>query len=296
MTRKALGRGLSALLRDFEPTATAEPAPGGLQELPVDAIQPSRFQPRASFAAAGLQELAQSIRVGGVVQPVIVRPVGSRFELVAGERRLRAVKLAGLAHIPALVRTISDEQALEVSLVENLQREDLNPVEQARAFERLAVKFGLTQEEIAKRTGKDRATVANTLRLLKLPVEILQLVEQGKLSAGHARALLKLEDHAVLQRVLARRMAARKVSVRQAEEMVERKLPSAKKRRQAQTLDPNTQAALEAMQRALATKIRIFEYKPHRGRIEIDYYTLEDLNRIYFAIVKSGEPTPPSDT
>lgn len=296
MTRKALGRGLSALLRDFEPTATAEPAPGGLQELPVDAIQPSRFQPRASFAAAGLQELAQSIRVGGVVQPVIVRPVGSRFELVAGERRLRAVKLAGLAHIPALVRTISDEQALELSLVENLQREDLNPVEQARAFERLAVKFGLTQEEIAKRTGKDRATVANTLRLLKLPVEILQLVEQGKLSAGHARALLKLEDHAVLQRVLARRMAARKVSVRQAEEMVERKLPSAKKRRQAQTLDPNTQAALEAMQRALATKVRIFEYKPHRGRIEIDYYTLEDLNRIYFAIVKGGEPPPPSDT
>lgn len=296
MTRKALGRGLSALLRDFEPTATAEPAPGGLQELPVDAIQPSRFQPRASFAAAGLQELAQSIRVGGVVQPVIVRPVGSRFELVAGERRLRAVKLAGLAHIPALVRTISDEQALEVSLVENLQREDLNPVEQARAFERLAVKFGLTQEEIAKRTGKDRATVANTLRLLKLPVEILQLVEQGKLSAGHARALLKLEDHAVLQRVLARRMAARKVSVRQAEEMVERKLPSAKKRRQAQTLDPNTQAALEAMQRALATKVRIFEYKSHRGRIEIDYYTLEDLNRIYFAIVKGGEPPPPSDT
>lgn len=296
MTRKALGRGLSALLRDFEPTATAEPTPGGLQELPVDAIQPSRFQPRASFAAAGLQELAQSIRVGGVVQPIIVRPVGSRFELVAGERRLRAVKLAGLAHIPALVRTISDEQALELSLVENLQREDLNPVEQARAFERLAVKFGLTQEEIAKRTGKDRATVANTLRLLKLPGEILQLVEQGKLSAGHARALLKLEEHAVLQQVLARRMAARKVSVRQAEEMVEHKLPRAKKRRQAQTLDPNTQAALEAMQRALATKVRIFEYKPHRGRIEIDYYTLEDLNRIYFAIVKGGEPAPPSDT
>jgi len=301
MSRKALGRGLNALLRDFE----LEPAPAtravaanqttatadGVRELPVEAIDSSRFQPRASFAAAGLQELAESIRVGGVVQPVVVRPAGSRYELVAGERRLRAAKLAGLARIPALVRIVSDEQALELSLVENLQREDLNPVEQAHAFAQLAVTFGLTQEEIAERTGKDRATVANTLRLLKLPAEILELVEQGKLSAGHARALLKLEDDAVLQRVLARRMVARKVSVRQAEELVERKLPSAKPRRQAQTLDPNTQAALEAMQRALGTKVRIFEYKPHRGKIEIDYYTLDDLNRIYDAIVRSGAPT-----
>jgi len=297
MTRKALGRGLHALLPDFAPTATAGLAANGLQEVPIDAIDPSRFQPRAGVDAAGLEELAQSIRAGGVVQPIIVRPVGSRFELVAGERRLRAGKLAGLTHIPALVRTISDEQALELSLIENLQREDLNPIELARAFERLAVEFGLTQEEIAKRTGKERTTVANTLRLLKLPVEILELVAQGKLTAGHARALLRLEDDAVLQRVLARRMVARKVSVRQAEEMVEHKLPRAKKRCQAQTLDPNTQAAVEAMQRALGTKVRVCEYKPHRGRIEINYYTLDDLNRIYYAIVRGGESAsaPPAE-
>ncbi|MFQ5817529.1 MAG: ParB/RepB/Spo0J family partition protein [Terriglobia bacterium] len=302
MTRKALGRGLSALLREVPeapPERSAQgPPPGptaGLQELGVELIDSSPFQPRANFNPGALEELAQSIRAGGVVQPIVVRPLGGRFQVVAGERRLRAVRLAGLTRIPAVVRTVSDEQALEISLIENLQREELNVVEQARAFERLSGEFGLTQEEIGGRTGKDRATIANTLRLLRLPVDVLGMVEQGKLTAGHARALLRLEASPVLQRVLARRMGVRRVSVRQAEEMVERRQPGAgKKPRKGQTMDPNTQAAVQAMQNALGTRVRIFEYKPHRGRIEIDYYSLEDLDRIYSTIVNQ-RGTPPLD-
>lgn len=304
MTRKALGKGLSALLRDFEPPgeASAEPQaappPGtqaveGIQQVPLERVQASAFQPRAQFDPQGLQELAQSMRSGGVVQPVTVRPLGDRYELVAGERRLRAARLAGLSHIPAIVRTLSDEQALELSLVENIQREDLNALEQARAFDRLASEFALTQEEIAGRTGKDRATVANLMRLLRLPAEVQQLLEEGKLTAGHARALLKLEDSPVLQRLLAKRMANRRVSVRQAEEMVERRLPQAKKQRLVRPAqDANVQAAEEAMEQALGTKVRVVERKGGRGQIEIDYYSMEDLNRIYDTIVSIAAKPP----
>jgi ParB family chromosome partitioning protein len=195
MTRKALGKGLSALLREVEhpaaqpppvptpaPAAAAPlphpapvPAAGGIQEIPVDLIVASTFQPRTHFEKSALDELAQSMRTGGVVQPVIVRPMGESFELVAGERRLRAARLAGLARIPAMVRIISDEKALEMSLIENIQREELSALEQARAFEKLSSDFALTQEEIARRTGKDRATVANIMRLLRLPAECKRL-------------------------------------------------------------------------------------------------------------------------
>lgn len=312
MSHKALGKGLSALLRDFPPAAepaaaeappVATPAPAvapapapaaasGVLEVPLDLIQASPFQPRVHFEPRGLEELAQSMRTGGVVQPVVVRSVGERYELVAGERRLRAARLAGMSRIAALVRTLSDEQALELSLVENIQREDLNPLEQARAFERLAADFGLTQEEIAQRTGKDRATVANTMRLLRLPPEVQALLEEGKLSAGHARALLKLEDSPVLQRVLAKRMASRRLSVRQAEEMVDRRLPGVRKERIVQSpQDPNVRAAEEAMEQALGTKVRVVERRGGRGQVEIEYYSLEDLNRIYYIIVgKSDTP------
>ena len=229
------------------------------------------------------------MRAGGVVQPVVVRPMGSQYELVAGERRLRAARLAGLAQIPSVVRVLSDEQALELSLIENIQREELSSLEQARAFDRLSSDFALTQEEIAKRTGKDRTTVANLMRLLRLPQEVHALMEEGKLTAGHARALLRLEDSPVLQRVLAKRMAARRVSVRQAEEMVERRLPGARKEKvSAPPVDPNVRAAQEAMERALGTKVRIVERKGGGGRVEIDYYSVEDLNRIYDAVV--GKP------
>ncbi len=304
MTRKALGKGLSALLRDVEPAEaapTAAPdtpptvvgAAGGLSEIALELIDASPFQPRAHFNPQSLEELARSMRSGGVVQPVIARRIGTRYELVTGERRLRAARLAGLQSIPTIVRPLSDQQALEISLLENIQREDLNPLEQARAFERLANEFALTQEEIAKRTGKDRATIANLMRLLRLPKEVQELVEQGKLTAGHARALLKLEESPVVQRVLARRMAARRISVRQAEQMVERKLPTAKKKRAAERpVDPNLQAAQEALERALGTKVRVIEQKGGRGRIEIDYYSLENLDHIYYTIVGT-EPKRP---
>jgi ParB family chromosome partitioning protein len=265
-------------------------AAGAVQEIALERIQPSPYQPRVHFEPQSLEELAQSMRSGGLVQPVIARPVGTHFELVAGERRLRAARLAGLERIPALVRVLSDEQALELSLVENIQREELSALEQARAFERLASDFGLTQEEIAGRTGKDRATVANILRLLRLPAEVQTLLEAGKLTAGHARALLKLEDSPVLQRVLAKRMASRRVSVRQAEEMIERRLPGAKKERVRQEQDPNVRAAQEAMERALGTKVRVVERRGGGGRVEIEYYTLEDLNRIYYRVVDKDGP------
>jgi ParB family chromosome partitioning protein len=306
MTRKALGKGLSALLPDSTPAVTepvvavraAASAPAeertGLCEVTLDLIDASPLQPRVHFDAQGLEELAQSFRSGGVVQPIIIRPRGQRYELVAGERRLRAARLSGLERIAAIVRVLSDEQALELSLVENIQREDLNALEQARAFERLANDFALTQEQIAARTGKDRATVANLMRLLRLPQEVQQLVEEGKLTAGHARALLKLEESPVVQRVLAKRMVARRMSVRQAEEMVERRLPDAKKERAvARPKDPNVRAAEEAMEMALGTKVRIQERKGGRGTVEIDYYSLEDLNRIYYKIA-GGEPAKSS--
>lgn len=310
MTRKALGKGLSALLRESPapPTPPAPPPTGtelpaeksvaevtpsaraGLQEVPVDRISASSFQPRARFEGQALEELAQSMRAGGVLQPVIIRPVGDGYELVAGERRLRAARLAELRRIPAMVRILSDEQALELSLIENLQREDLNPLEQARAFERLSSEFALTQEEIARRTGKDRTTVTNTMRLLRLPPDVQALVEEGRLTAGHARALLKLEDSPALQRVLAKRMAGRRVSVRQAEEMVDRRLPGATKEPIGRSpKDPNVRAAEEAMERSLRTKVRVIERKGGRGRVEIDYYSLADLDRIYYRIVGSDQ-------
>lgn len=303
MTRKALGKGLSALLREVEPAEaastasdvppTAVVAMSGLSEIALDLIDASPFQPRAHFDPQALEELARSIRSGGVVQPVIARRVASRYELVAGERRLRAARLAGLQSIPTIVRPLSDQQALEISLLENIQREDLNPLEQARAFDRLANEFALTQEEIAERTGKDRATIANLMRLLRLPKEVRELVEQGKLTAGHARALLKLEESPVVQRVLARRMAARRISVRQAEQMVERKLPTARKKRPAERpVDPNLQAAQETLERALGTKVRIVEQRGGRGRIEIDYYSLENLDHIYYTIVGTAPKRP----
>ncbi len=308
MTRKALGKGLSALLRETplpipppNPTLTQawipqdpvssephhlEPQGSGLREIPLEKVRASAFQPRVQFEDQALAELAQSIRTGGVLQPIIVRPASGGFELVAGERRVRAAKLAGMSLVPALVRVLSDEQAIELSLVENIQREDLNPVEQARAFDRLSSEFGLTQDEIAQRTGKDRTTVANTMRLLRLPQEVLAMVEDGRLTAGHARALLKLEDSPVLQRVLAKRMASRRVSVRQAEEMVDRRLPGAKRKRVLEPpRDPNVRAAEETMERALGTKVRVVELKGGRGRVEIDYYTLEGLDRIYYKLV-----------
>ena len=287
MGRQALGKGLSALLPEIESESNsrASDAPraiSGLMDVPVEDIEPSPYQPREHFAPGPLEELARSLRAGGVLQPIIVRRKGDHYELVAGERRLRASKMAGLERIPALVRTLSDQEALEVSLLENVQREDLNSIEQARAYQRLSSEFALTQEEIADRTGKDRTTIANLVRLLRLPKEIQGMIEQGKLTAGHARALLRLEDSPGVLMVLARRMAARRTSVRQAEEMVERKLPGGKKARSIiKPQDPNIVAAQGKLEDALGTKVRIVTRRGGKGRVEIDYYSQADLDRIY---------------
>lgn len=282
MTRKALGRGLSALLREVEATA---PGPG-LEAVSIELIDPNPFQPRRAFPEASLKELAESIRASGLVQPVLLRRAGERFQLVAGERRWRAARLAGLDAIPAVVRDLSDREALELALTENLLREDLNPMEVAHGLEVLLSRHALTHEEIAARLGLSRSAVTNTLRLLGLPVEVHVMLQQGKISAGHARALLRL-DSTKEQIRLANKFAEQGQSVRAAEEWVallmehprSQSLPAEK------PLDPNVRAAVVEMERALGTRVKIVG-SPASGRIEIRYYSAEDLNRIYEWIVR----------
>jgi len=236
MPRNALGRGLGALIREPEAQAPAaapvsgssgtgtatvpvrEPMSAGPQEIDTDLIQPSPFQPRTRFREEALEELARSIKASGIIQPLVVRPVAGRYQLIAGERRWRAAQRAGLTRVSAIVRQVSDELALEMTLVENIQREDLNAIETARAFERLMEEFQLTQEAVAERTGKDRATVANAVRLLKLEPTIQEWIEEGKLSAGHGRALLAVAD-AQLRMRYAHRASRGGLTVRQIERL-----------------------------------------------------------------------------
>jgi ParB family transcriptional regulator, chromosome partitioning protein len=276
MTRQALGKGLSALLKDRE--ATAEPE---LRELDLDLLEPNPFQPRQVFEDSKLEELSQSIRIHGFVQPLIVRKQGTHFQIVAGERRWRAAQRLGLLRVPVLIREISNEKMLEVSLIENIQRENLNPIEEARAYSRLAHEFGLTQEEVAKRTGKERSTVANFLRLLKLPQEIQQMLQEGSLSMGHARALLGLESHSEQAR-MAEKTRTLAWSVRQLEKII---AAGGKSKAKSQTndpkpLDPNVRAAVEQLERVLGTRVRIID-QGTRGKIEIEYYSEEDLQRLF---------------
>lgn len=293
--RKALGKGLSALLpqrvpyvRPPEPHApeTSEPPKGrAVLEIPVDEIAPNPAQPRSSFDADKLQELANSIRTSGVIQPLLVRRQGARFELVAGERRWRAAKMAGLATVPVLVEDVSDERLIEIALIENIQREDLNPIEVATALQRLIRDHRLSHDEVARRTGKDRSTVTNLLRLLKLPEDVQQMVAERRLSMGHAKAILALprED---LQRRVAEKTASQGLSVRQVERLV-RRMTETREAKSADHVpeDPNLRAAVMEMERALGTRVRIVPRSESRGRIEIDYYGAEDLDRIYSLIV-----------
>jgi ParB family chromosome partitioning protein len=280
MTRKALGQGLNALLRTVE-TTTA-----GLAEIAVDQIDANPFQPRRTFAADKLKELADSIRASGVVQPVLLRRAAERYQLIAGERRWRAAREAGLATIPAVVRDIGDRDALEMALTENLLREDLNPLEAAEGYAALQQKHGLSHEEIAERLGLDRSTVTNTLRLLRLPAEVQQMITEGTVSAGHARALLGL-DSAAAQLKMAESIVKQGLSVRQVENLVAARghKPARKDAAEAPKLDPNVRAAVLEMERTLGTRVKV-QGDEKRGKIEISYFSAEDLNRIYEWIVK----------
>ena len=282
---KALGRGLSSLLPSRPAPVAAAPAPAAEPtKLPLDAIITNPNQPRRVFNPNPITELADSIRAHGVLQPLIVRRMGDKFQIVAGERRWRAARLAGVSEVPVLIQQVTDNEALEIALIENIQREDLNPIETAHAFDRLSREVGLSQEEIGKRTGKDRVTIANLIRLLRLPTEVQQLLAEQKISMGHARALLALAN-ADDQITLANSVAAQGLSVRAVEARVQ-KLISEKTAGKVKVQDPNVRAATEELERLLGTRVRIVETNEKRGRIEIEYYSPEELDRLYQFIVK----------
>ncbi len=292
--RRALGKGLEALLPhrsapqpvQIHAAADGAPAPaasdGKPLELALDLIDRNPFQTRSQFGEAALEELATSIAATGVVQPILVRPIADgRYQLIAGERRLMASRKAGKATIPAIVRPASDEQAMEMTIIENLQRADLNPMEQARAFDRLGREFQMTQEQMAKRTGKDRASVANFLRLLRLPNEIQGRVEAGELSFGHARTLLALESPDAILKA-AQKVLALSMSVRQTESFVQNMLnpeKAEKKEKSKDLLDPNVREARDQMQRALGLKVAI-EDRGGKGKVIIEYTNLEAFDAL----------------
>ena len=284
--RRALGKGLDSLLPRVSTPAVApasESEGGKPREIPLDQIDPNPYQTRSQVDQGQLAELAASITANGVVQPILVRPLASgRFQLIAGERRWRASELAGKQTIPAILRQVSDEQAMEITIVENLQRADLNPMEQARAFERLAREFHMTQEQMAVRTGKDRVTVANFLRLLRLPASVQARVEAGDISFGHARALLAFEHAEEIEKA-AQRVAALSLSVRQTENYVQSLLhpeKSAKKELKPELpVDPNVREVQDRLQRALGLKVTIEDHNG-RGKVIIEYAKLEDFDTL----------------
>ena len=262
-----------------------------IREIGIDLIRPGPQQPRTTFDQAKLEELAQSIRSTGIIQPLLVRPTGGLFELVAGERRWRAAQLADLSRVPVIVREIPDDRLLEFALIENIQRQELNPIEEANAYKRLIASLGLTQEEVAHRVGRDRTFVTNYLRVLKLPTDIQSLIESDKLSFGHARTLLAIDDP-MTQRRLAHKIVKHKWSVRETEQRVRDISKPAVPRlaKPAQHADPNVRAAEAKLRRALCTQVRIQPARPNSpGRIEIEYYSLVDLDRIYNVIINDRD-------
>ena len=308
MTRNALGRGLGALIREPEPQVPAAPAPaappypatsggaavapardsannGAPLQIDADLIDPSPFQPRTRFREEALDELARSIKASGIIQPLVVRSIGSRFQLIAGERRWRAAQRAGLAKVSAIIRDVPDELALEMTLVENIQREDLNAIEAARAFERLMDEFQLTQEAVAERTGKDRATVANAIRLLKLEPTIQDWIEEGKLTAGHGRGLLAVPDSKLRMRY-AQRAARGGLTVRQIERLASRRSRGVGAPAEIH-VDANIRAALEELQRHLGTKALLRQKTRMRpGQLILEYYDEAQLMGLYDRLMK----------
>jgi ParB family chromosome partitioning protein len=288
MKRKALGKGLSSLIPSTPVPRPEAPAPSELR-IEVSRIRPNPRQPRQAFDDASLEELAHSIKTSGLLQPIVVRPLeAGQYELIAGERRWRAAQRAGVHLIPAVVRNVPDERLLELALIENLQREELNPIEEAEAYRILVDDLGLTQHELADRVGKQRATVANALRLLGLPPKVQDLVRTRQLSMGHARALLALEDAAAIV-AWAQRVVAEGLSVREVEARAKRPDPrsGASSGRHATPLDPNVAAAEQALQRALSTRVRIVG-TGSSGRIEIHYHSGEELDGVYKLLIEAG--------
>jgi ParB family chromosome partitioning protein len=278
MKRKALGKGLSALLPD------PDPSPGGALEVPLDRLEPNPYQPRTHLRPEALASLAASIRQSGMVQPILVRPAGERYQIIAGERRWRAARQAGLLAVPVAVRDVPDEELLELALVENIQREELSALEEAHAYQRLQEEFALTQEQVARKVGRERSTVANTLRLLKLPRELRELLESARLDAGHARALLALE-RSEDQLALGREAARRGLSVREVERRVA--LLRAPRRGGAARRDPNTRAAEERLRAALGTRVQIAR-RGGGGTLRIAFASEAELNRLFDLLLRAG--------
>jgi ParB family chromosome partitioning protein len=287
--RRALGRGLGALLPTRPPVAPPAPAhdPASLN-VGIDSIDANPLQPRRMFQHERLAELAQSIQSNGIIQPLVVRKVGDRYQLVAGERRWRAAKIAGIEEVPVVVRDIPDDRLLEITLIENIQREDLNPIETAAAFASMCTELHMNADQVGLRVGKDRSTVVNFTRLLQLPQDLQQLVADRRISAGHARCLLTLPNED-LQRQAAERTVAQNWSVRQLER-VTKKMTEGRQPKSVDEvdLDPNVKAAIKEMERVLGTKVRIVEGSKGKGKIEIEYYSADDLDRIYAAV--TGQP------
>jgi ParB family chromosome partitioning protein len=250
-------------------------------KLPIEVLEPNPMQPRAVFKQELLEELADSIRAHGIIQPLVVRRHGDMFQIVAGERRWRAAKMVGLREVPVVVQQVTDRDLLELALIENIQRADLNPIEAAHAFDRLVRELGLSQEEIGRRTGKDRASIANLIRLLRLPKEVQALLADQRITMGHAKAILGLIDPKD-QIEMAQRAANEGLSVRQVESRVKKSIEEQTAgRRVEKPQDPNVRAAAEGLERILGTRVRIVEVNEQRGRIEIEYYSQEELDRIY---------------
>lgn len=292
--RKALGKGLHALLpaRNAAPAAPATEPQGSVQNLPIEHLTPNPDQPRRDFDPVALTELTRSIERDGIIQPIIIRKAAANtYQIIAGERRWRAAKAAGLKEVPVIVRTADDQQVLELALVENIQREDLNPIELAIAFHRMASELGMSHDQIGNKTGKERTTITNAVRLLQLPQEIQDMIASRRLSAGHARALLKFDEEQI-QREIASRCVAEGWSVRQIEEFTRAKPPSQRKAKTKPTdasLDPNVKFAVQELERVLGTRVRIVERTGGAGRIEIDYYNPDDLSRVYERIMHEPE-------
>jgi ParB family chromosome partitioning protein len=283
--RRALGKGLSALLPIPDSDERAFPrAEAGGAEVPVDQLDPNPFQPRSAVDPVRLGELAASLRESGMVQPILVRRVGERYQIIAGERRWRAARQIGLLTVPVVVREVADERLLELALVENIQRQELTALEEAQAFHRLQEEFGLTQEEVARRVGRERSTIANTLRLLRLPKELRDLLAAGRLDAGHARALLAL-DRAEDQVALGREVARKGLPVREVERRVA--LLRAPRKRAPGRRDANTRAAEERLRAALGTRVRIGR-RGKGGTLRIPFASEAELNRLFELLLRAG--------